>query len=353
MHKSSLQLQSSPQTAHSCDLTILILNYNTADLLRDCLHSVLDRDSDLDYLVCVVDNASSDGSVEMVRTEFPQVHLIANSRNLGFPGGNNCGLRWLGFGESVCSEATSADSLPKYVLLLNPDTLVPPGALAQMATFMDNRPTAGVAGPRLRKPDGTLDKACRRSFPTPKVSLHRMTGLSRLFSSSPRFNAYNMEYLPEDGVYHVDSVVGAFMLVRSDAIRQVGLLDEAFFMYGEDLDWSKRIKDAGWEVWYNGEVEVTHVKEAASQASIKSRIDFYEAMWIFYRKHYQAETGWFLNALIRFGISVKGGLDIGTHLWRYCRSSDLPIAAQAQRSAERQERAPAASMDAKPAAQLE
>ena len=149
----------------------------------------------------------------------------------------------------------------------------------------------GVAGPRVRRPDGSLDRACRRSFPTPTVSLYRMTGLSRLFPSSPRFNAYNLEYLPEDAVHQVDSVVGAFMMVRREAIQQAGLLDESFFMYGEDLDWAKRIKDAGWEVWYNGAVAITHVKEAASQAKSKSRIDFYEAMWIFYRKHYQTGHG--------------------------------------------------------------
>ncbi len=213
-----------------------------------------------------------------------------------------------------------------------------------MMEFMDSHPDAGVAGPRLRRPDGSLDKACRRSFPTPQVSLYRMLGLSRLFSGSRRFNAYNMEYLPEDGVYPVDAVVGAFMLVRSDAIREVGLLDETFFMYGEDLDWAKRIKDAGWEVWYNGKVEVTHVKEAASQASIKSRIDFYEAMWIFYRKHYRAETGWLLDTLIRLGITIKGGLDIAAHLWRYCSDAkSSTISRQASKPA----------VDVKPAAQVE
>ena len=114
-----------------------------------------------------------------------------------------------------------------------------------------------------------------------------MTRLSRLFPQSRRFNAYNLGYLPEDAIYPVDSVVGAYMQVRGEAVRQVGLLDEAYFMYGEDLDWAKRIKTAGWEVWYNGEVEVTHVKEASSRKSRKARLAFYEAMWIFYRKHYR------------------------------------------------------------------
>ncbi|MGL4651730.1 MAG: glycosyltransferase family 2 protein, partial [Caldilineaceae bacterium] len=160
--------------------------------------------------------------------------------------------------------------------------------------------------------------ACRRSFPTPQVSFFRMTGLSRLFPQSRRFNAYNLEYLPEEAVHPVDAVVGAFMMVRREAIVDAGLLDETFFMYGEDLDWAKRIKDAGWEVWYNGAVEMTHVKEAASSRSARARIDFYEAMWLFYRKHYQAQTSWLLDKLILAGIVAKGSLDVARHLLRYC-----------------------------------
>ena len=220
---------------------------------------------------------------------------------------------------SAGAPATPPAQLPRYALLLNPDTVVPPTALAAMVQYMDAQPTIGVAGPRVRRPDGTLDRACRRSFPTPQVSFYRMVGLSRLFPHSRRFNAYNLEYLPEDAVHPVDAVVGAYMQVRREAIVAAGLLDEAFFMYGEDLDWAKRIKDAGWEVWYNGQVEITHVKEAASRQSAKARIDFYEAMWLFYRKHYQQETNWLLDQLIRLGIVGKGGMDVTRHLWRYCQ----------------------------------
>jgi GT2 family glycosyltransferase len=187
-----------------------------------------------------------------------------------------------------------------------------------MLAFMDANPVIGVAGPRVRLLDGSLDLACRRSFPTPQISFYRMTGLSRLFAHSRRFNAYNLEYLPEDAVHPADSVVGAYMQLRSDAIDRVGLLDEAFFMYGEDLDWAKRIKDAGWQVWYNGQSEITHVKRASSSQSSKSRIDFYEAMWIFYRKHYREKTPWLVDQLIRLGLAGKGGLDVARHLWRYC-----------------------------------
>ncbi|MBI1298060.1 glycosyltransferase [bacterium] len=295
------------------DLAIVILNYNTHDLLRNCLDSVFAAQGNFLYAVCVVDNASSDDSVDMVRRHFPLAGVIAQDQNRGFSAGNNVAMRTAGFAQQTKNATTV---LPRYVLLLNPDTLVPPTALAQMIAFMDANPSIGVAGPRVRRLDGTLDRACRRSFPTPRVSFFRMTGLSRLFPHSRTFNAYNLEYLPEDAVHAVDSVVGAYMQVRREAVEAVGLLDENYFMYGEDLDWAKRIKDAGWEIWYNGQVEITHVKEAASRRSRKARLAFYEAMWIFYRKHYQAETPWWLDKLILLGIGIKGGADIALRMWQ-------------------------------------
>jgi GT2 family glycosyltransferase len=302
------------------DLAVVILNYNTCALLGECLRSVQpEHHRDLRFTVIVVDNASTDGSAAMVRREFPHVQLLAHTANIGYSAGNNLALRALGFDKAPPPGSSAADALPRYALLLNPDTVVPRGALAAMVRFMDAHPQAGAAGPRVRRPDGSLDRACRRSFPTPQVSFYRMVGLSRLFPHSRRFNAYNLEYLPEDAVHTVDSVVGAYMQVRREAILQAGLLDESFFMYGEDLDWAKRIKDAGWEVWYNGQVEILHVKEAASSQSAKSRIDFYEAMWLFYRKHYRADTNWLLDKTILLGIVGKGGLDVSRHLWRYCR----------------------------------
>ncbi|MEX1018406.1 MAG: glycosyltransferase family 2 protein [Litorilinea sp.] len=321
-----------PDAVPTPDVGIIILNYNTVDLLRDCLHSLLRDPAGMagtgvdgagarpavacEMVVCVVDNASTDGSTAMVRAEFPEVRLLVNAANVGYSAGNNVGLRWLGFDPTV----SVAHPCPRYALLLNPDTVVPPGALDAMVAYMDAQPQIGVAGPRVRRPDGALDLACRRSFPTPTVSAYRISGLSRLFPKSRRFNAYNLAYMPEDAVHPVDSVVGAFMLVRAAAIATAGLLDERFFMYGEDLDWAKRIKDAGWQVWYNGQVEIVHVKEAASRQSSKARIDFYEAMWLFYQKHYRATTPRWLEMLILLGIVASGSLDIARHLWRFGRS---------------------------------
>ena len=154
------------------DLGIVILNWNTKDLLRRCLQTVFASRGDFTYTVVVVDNASSDGSADMVRDEFPQATLIASEINGGYPHGNNLGLRELGFRDG----GGAADDAPRYALLLNPDTEVPPDALAEMVAYMDVNPTIGVAGPKLVLPDGSLDLACRRSFPTPEVAFYRMTG---------------------------------------------------------------------------------------------------------------------------------------------------------------------------------
>lgn len=294
------------------DLAIVILNYNTRDLLRACLASVYASQGDFSFTLCVVDNASQDDSSRMVAEEFSQAGLIVCRENRGYSAGNNEAIRRLGFGDL----SATPGSLPRYLLLLNPDTEVPRDGLARMVAFMDARPQAGIAGPCLRRPDGSLDRACRRSFPTPQVSFFRMTGLSRLFPRSRVFNAYNLEYLPEDAVHPVDAVVGAYMQLRRETVAQIGLLDEDYFMYGEDLDWAKRAKDQGWEVWYNGQVEVTHVKEAASKRSRKARIAFYEAMWIFYRKHYRAGTPWLMDKAVLAGIALFGGVDVAGRMWQ-------------------------------------
>jgi N-acetylglucosaminyl-diphospho-decaprenol L-rhamnosyltransferase len=182
--------------------------------------------------------------------------------------------------------------------------------LLQMVGFMDIHPKAGVAGPRLVRPNGELDLACRRSFPTPEVSFYRMLGLSRIFPNSRRFAKYNLNYIGERAVTEVDSVVGAFMLVRSSFLPEVGLLDEAFFMYGEDLDWALRIKKAGWQVLYNGAVEVLHHKgESSRQAQGKARSEFYKAMLIFYRKHYANTTHFPLSWMVVGAIYLRASAE--------------------------------------------
>ncbi len=294
------------------DLGIVIVNWNTRDFLQRCLETVLASQGDFNYRVVVVDNASDDGSIAMVEQLFPQVDRIANSENLGYPRANNIGLRHLGY----CAAGNVDRSAPRYALLLNPDTELPPNALYQMLQFMDSRPDIGVAGPKLVLADGSLDKACRRGFPTPLVSFYHYSGLAKLFPRHQRFGRYNMTFADEDQELEVDSVVGAYMQVRKEAIAQVGLLDEAFFMYGEDLDWAYRIKQAGYKVWYHPAVTVRHVKRAASKKNPRAQFEFWRAMLIFYRKHFRRKTILPFHLIILTALIFKGG----PGLWQEIRN---------------------------------
>jgi len=280
------------------DLGIVIVNYNTRDLLRDCLQSLPDACRGLTCRTIVVDNNSSDGSAEMVRGAFPGVTVREPGRNGGYAFANNIGLREVGFGDGVAAP-------PRYALLLNPDTVVPPDGLTRMVAFMDANPNVGVVGPKLVRQDGAFDRACRRSFPTPEVSFYRLTGLSRLFPRSRRFGRYNLSYLSVDEQADVDAVVGAFMLMRGEALQAAGLLDETFFMYGEDLDLCYRIKALGWRVVYHPGVVVLHVKGASSrQASRRAINAFYDAMRIFHDKHYRAQSAFLVNWMVDLGIGL-------------------------------------------------
>ena len=200
-----------------------------------------------------------------------------------------------------------AESAPRYALLLNPDTELPPDALSRMVQFMDSRPDIGVAGPKLLLADGSLDRACRRGFPTPLVSFYHYAGLARLFPRNRRFGRYNMTFADENAELEVDSVVGAYMQVRKAAIERVGLLDEAFFMYGEDIDWAYRVKEAGYKVWYHPAVTVHHFKRAASRNNPKAQFEFWRAMLIFYRKHFRRTTFFPVHLLILSALLLKGG----------------------------------------------
>lgn len=287
------------------DLGIVLLNYNTRELLRDCLRSLAEtRGIEID--VTVVDNASQDGSVVMVQAEFPRLRLIASATNGGYAYGNNLALR----------EFLARPQPPRALMLLNTDTIVPPDALKEMMDFLDAHPDAGVVGPKLLLRDGSLDLACRRSFPTPEISFYRMLGLSKLLPKSKRFGRYNLTYLDENETAQVDSVVGAAMLMRTQALQEVGLLDETFFMYGEDLDLALRIKQKGWNAYYYPRAHIMHYKRESSKQSKKAQIEFYRAMYIFYDKHYRRTTPFWLNWVVLGGIAVKGGLALAPEIFR-------------------------------------
>ncbi|MBV8085355.1 MAG: glycosyltransferase family 2 protein [Chloroflexi bacterium] len=284
-------------------LTLIIVNYNVRDLLRDCLKSVEASHNRSEIDVIVVDNRSSDGSAGMVRAEFPTVRLIESPSNAGFAAANNLGIKAAG-------EAA-------YVMLLNPDTVVPPDALARMLSYMDANPGVGVLGPKLVLASGKLDLACRRSFPDPRIAFYHASGLDKMFPRSREFARYNLTFLDENQLAEVDCVVGAAMMVRSEAIAKAGLLDESFFMYGEDLDWAFRIHEAGWKVIYNPDVVIVHYKgQSSRQRSFRSILAFYDAMVTFHRKHYAAQMLPLANWAIMAGIRLRLLVALAVNLFR-------------------------------------
>jgi len=273
------------------NLSIVIVNYNTETLLRSCLKSVYAGANGTPFDIFVADNDSHDGSVAMIQSEFPQVKLIENESNLGFSKANNTLI---------------AQSDANYVLLLNPDTLVVGDAIERVMEYMETHSEVGICGCRVLNTDRTLQLACRRSIPTPKVAFYRLTGLSTLFPNSKTMARYNMTYEDPERTHEVDAVSGAFLMIRRKAIEDIGLLDERFFMYGEELDWCLRAKRAGWSVVYYPEAEIIHHKgESTKYNSRKAAFEFYRAMYLFHKKHFAQNYSPVTNLLVYAGIVFK------------------------------------------------
>lgn len=272
-------------------LSIVIVNYNTEALLKDCLQSVYAGVNGTPLRILVVDNNSHDNSVAMVKSCFPRVQVVENRCNVGFSKANNL----------VISRSDS-----DYVLLLNPDTLIIEDAIERMVKFMDEHPKVGIAGCKVLNRDGTLQLACRRSIPTPRVAFFRLTGLSRLFPKSKVMAEYNMTYTSPEETHEVGAVSGAFLMIRKKAIDEIGLLDERFFMYGEELDWCLRARRAGWAVMYHPAAQIIHYKgESTKHNSRKAAIEFYRAMYLFHKKHFAKDCSPITNGLIYLGIFFK------------------------------------------------
>jgi GT2 family glycosyltransferase len=262
--------------------------------------------------VTIVDNGSRDGSDARLRAAFPQLNHVTTPRNLGFAGGNNAALA--GIVERLRDNSEPDDT---FLLLLNSDVIVEPATLRLCLAYMERHPLVGIVGPKVVLPDGRLDLACRRSFPTPASGFWKMTGLARRFPNSPRLARYNLTYLDENQTVEVDSVMGAFMLLRLSPVLQAGLLDERFFFYGEDLDWAYRIKERGWKVIYYPEAVVHHLKGGTSRRNSGHMIvEFYRAMWLFYRKHYSEQRSFLLNWIVLAGITGRGCLALAINALR-------------------------------------
>jgi hypothetical protein len=244
--------------------------------------------------VILVDHGLNPDFLHQLMTRFAWIEVVIDRSDRGYAVSNNLGLR---------------RAAGRYLLLLNDDVVLPVGALRAMVDWMDAHPKAGYAGPRLVLPNGRLDRACRRAFPTPLVSLYRLAGLASLFPGSRIFGRYNLTYLPVDQTASVDAVVGACMLVRRAAAVEVGLLDETYFMYGEDLDWALRLHQDGWQGWYLAFVVALHRKGSSSRRRrLRTTYEFYRAMMVFYRRHYAATAPWPVTWLVLTGILARGSL---------------------------------------------
>jgi len=267
-------------------LDIVIVSYRCRDHLRACLASV-ERHAPAGTNVWVVDNDSRDGTVELVRDQFPSVSLVETGENAGFARATNRGI--------------AAGSAP-YVLALNPDTELHENTLGTLLELMEEHPEIGIAGPRLERPDGTFDHASRRSFPTLLGALGHFSGIGRRLERGPlaQYRAPEVEHGP------VDAVNGAFMLTRRAALEQVGLFDEGYWMYMEDLDLCFRFKQAGWVTWYEPGASAIHVKGgSAGRRSPRLVLAFHRGMWRFYRTHYAPDAPRALATLVRWGIQVR------------------------------------------------
>ena len=252
-------------------LSVIIVSYKVKFYLEQCLLAVKKATAGIESEIYVVDNHSNDGSVEFIAERFPDINLISSNHNNGFSHANNIAIR-------QCSG--------EYVLLLNPDTIVGERSIKEVLKFMDAHPKAGGVGVKMLNADGSCAKESRRGVPTVATSFYKMTGLCACYPHSQRFAHYYMGHLPWDKSAQIEIISGAFCMLRHSAIDKIGLLDEDFFMYGEDVDLSYRLLKGGYENWYVP-VEILHYKgESAHKSSFRYVHVFYNAMLIFFRKHY-------------------------------------------------------------------
>jgi O-antigen biosynthesis protein len=271
------------------DLSIIIVNYNVKEFLQNLIDSIKKASLNLTKEIIIIDNASDDGSVEFIKDKFPEVKLISNQQNLGFGKANNIGLK-LASG--------------KYFLLINPDTLVAEDTFEKMISFFESNSEVGLAGCKILNPDGSLQLACRRSFPGPWTSFTKVTGLSSLFPNNKIFARYNLTYLDENKSYEVDAISGSFMMMRKEVYQKVGGFDEQFFMYGEDLDLCYRIQKSGFKVYYVHSTQIIHYKgESTKRSSLDETKVFYSAMHLFVKKHLSSSL--LVELILRSAIAAR------------------------------------------------
>jgi GT2 family glycosyltransferase len=283
-------------------LSIIIVNYNVKHFLEQCLISVFNAINSIDAEVIIVDNNSVDGSVQMIEDKFPDVVLIANNDNRGFSKANNQGIK-ISHGE--------------YVLLLNPDTIVEEDTFEKCISFMDEHPDGGGLGVKMLDGKGRFLPESKRGLPTPSAAFFKMFGLSKIFPKSKRFSAYHQGHLDENETHSIEILSGAFMFMRKEALDKVGLLDEDFFMYGEDIDLSYRIIQGGYKNYYFPETRIIHYKgESTKKNSVNYVYVFYNAMVIFAKKHYSSENAKIFSFLINSAIVFRAMISLVASTFR-------------------------------------
>lgn len=276
--------------SRSIDISVVIVNYNVKHFLEQCLRSVYAAAQNLTIEIFVVDNNSTDGSLDYLQPRFPAVQFIRNSENVGFARANNQALKL---------------TQGRYLLVLNPDTLLREDSLRALIDYMDAHPRAGACGPKILDRYGQFDKASKRGLPTPWVAFCRLSGLSKLLPHSRLFGRYDLLYLDEDEPAIIDAVGGACMIARREAYLQTGGFDEDYFMYGEDIDWSYRLQQAGWKVHYAPVTNIVHFRGESTRRSVIDRDRaFYGAMQLFVKKHFQSRIPWLTHYFLVAGISV-------------------------------------------------
>lgn len=289
-------------------LSVIIVNYNVQHFLEQCLHSVMKAAQKVETELFVVDNNSVDGSVSMVREKFPNVHLIENKKNTGFSYANNQAIRI---------------SKGEYVLLLNPDTVVEEDTFEKVIAFMNSHPDAGGLGVKMLDGKGNFLPESKRGLPTPSVAFYKIFGLSRIFPRSKTFGKYHLGFLDKDQTHEIEILSGAFMLMRKSVLDKVGLLDETFFMYGEDIDLSYRILLGGYKNYYYPGTRIIHYKgESTKKSSVNYVFVFYNAMVIFAKKHFSQNNAKLFSFLINIAIYLRAGTAVAM---RFLKRSALPL----------------------------
>ncbi|MDB4082706.1 glycosyltransferase family 2 protein [Vicingaceae bacterium] len=284
-------------------LSVIIVNYNVQYFLENCLNSVCNSSKNIEFEVIVVDNNSVDGSLEMLKEKFPHTYVIVNKDNKGFSKANNQAIK-IAKGE--------------YVVLLNPDTVVEENTFKLCCDFMDANPKSGGLGVKMLDGNGNFLPESKRGLPTPAVAFYKIFGLSALFPKSEKFGQYHLGHLSKDENHEIEILSGAFMMMRQSLLDKIGLLDESFFMYGEDIDLSYRITQAGYTNHYFSGTQIIHYKgESTKKSSINYVFVFYRAMAIFAKKHFSNKNAQLFSTLINFAIYIRAGLAVLTRSIKY------------------------------------